>query len=652
MRTLRSATATPDPVVSSVAAEGVTEARPRRRSGDGAASPAADGSEVVTAPAGETARSRDLTAPVCLAVATGLLLMAFAARSGREAAPSTQTDALFWGGLMLMVGSVAARVLWSGTSSRERLQLTLLLPVAVQLSRVLLYPTRFVYHDELAHANTLRLIQSTHHLFALNPLLPASSSYPGLELATDGVHSLTGLADRPSAVAVLLLAKLTMTLALLGVFRALGGSNRLGAVACLLYACNPQFLFFNSQYSYQSLSLPLAVLTLHLLLTRLPEQVWWRRVLPAGLALVAVVVTHHLTGLLLIAVLVVWGVVEFLMHRRSATLATLALVAGLGVAFSVAWVLRPGNTVLSYLGSIAESSATQVTGLVQGDDQSRQLFADGSGERTPAWQRWALLVSLAIVTCGVLASVLEVRRWFRARNALATILCLVALAYPVIPGGHLTPATSEVTDRVSGFLFIGLALLLGGWLLRRWPLHRVLGVVALAALVVVAFVGQSILALGPNWARTPGPFLVSADSRSVDGYNLAAADWEAVHLPPDQRVMADRVGRLLAGAVGRQYSVTHLADGVDASRLLLGAPFGQLDRDLIASAKIRYVVVDERDATGLPRIGVYYESGELDGRTRTAPVPLAALTKLAAVPGVQRVYDNGAVVIYDVGALR
>jgi hypothetical protein len=258
----------------------------------------------------------------------------------------------------------------------------------------------------------------------------------------------------------------------------------------------------------------------------------------------------------------------------------------------------------------------------------------------------ALASELTVLVVLGAALVYTVRHRRPPRSSLVFVLFFVACLYPVIPGGHLTSATSEVTDRASGFVFLGVSFVVAIWLFanrhwtRGWRSTVVIG------LTVLVFIGQVILGSGPQWEQVPGPYLVSADSRSVDAYNLAAANWENQHLAPQTRVLADRVGGLLSNAVGGVYSVTHIGDGVNASQVLLAPKFTGQDRALIAELKIEFVIVDLRDADGLPRVGIYYESGEYD-QARTAPVSRAALTKLSSVPGVQRVYDNGSIVIYD-----
>nr|WP_284289714.1 hypothetical protein [Angustibacter aerolatus] len=127
---------------------------------------------------------------------------------------------------------------------------------------------------------------------------------------------------------------------------------------------------------------------------------------------------------------------------------------------------------------------------------------------------------------------------------------------------------------------------------------------------------------------------MSSDARSVDPLNLEAARWMAGNLPNGSRVYADRVGGLLASSDGDQFTVRHISTDIDASRLLLDPEYGPEDVRLIRQAGLRYVIVDRRDANGLPNQDVYIENGEFGGGDRTRPVPLAALTK--ARPGRRR----------------
>ena len=81
-------------------------------------------------------------------------------------------------------------------------------------------------------------------------------------------------------------------------------SERLASIAALIYLANPNFLFFDAEFSYESLALPLAVATLALVGVALQSRRGaGRRPLTALAALVgcAVAPTHHITSYALLA---------------------------------------------------------------------------------------------------------------------------------------------------------------------------------------------------------------------------------------------------------------------------------------------------------------------------------------------------------------
>ena len=591
--------------------------------------------------------------PVLVIMCTGLVVEAWAVGRSRGGDLAAFTQVLFWAGLLLIFLPATARIISRSTGRAERIGLTLALAVILQLSRTVLYPM-FAYHDEFIHENTVRQIVDSHHLFASNPLLPVAADYPGLALVTDAMSSLTGLSVHTSAVLVLLLARVVSTLAILGLVDSITGSSRAAGVAAVVYTCNPQAIFFNAQFSYQSLALPLGLFALYAFISRDRRASTPGQLAVPLIVTLAVVVTHHLTSMLLVAALAAWLLIDLgVIRRRHRTgndwRGLLVLVVGGGAAI-VGWALLPGNPVLGYLDAIGTSSVTDIEQRLSGKS-TRVLFKNGGGLVSPLWERGALIASILIVFVAVIPAVVMIRRWSRGREAVLVLLGLVALAYPIIPLGHVTPGTGEVTDRASGFLFLGVGLAVAlGPALRSRRSERVT-VPLLTALFGIVFVGGVVLGAGPTVGQLPGPFRVSADSRSIDAANLAAASWERANLPTGSRVYADRDSGLLAAAVGGMTTITHVDTGIDASRILLAPTFTPDDRRVIRETGIQYVIVDQRDSTALPDQRVYIESGEYGGENRTRPVSRAALRKLAGVPGVQRVYSNGPIVIYDVRAL-
>jgi hypothetical protein len=132
---------------------------------------------------------------------------------------------------------------------------------------------------------------------------------------------------------------------------------------------------------------------------------------------------------------------------------------------------------------------------------------------------------------------------------------------------------------------------------------------------------------------------------------LDAADWSGSNLPAGGRLSADRVNRLLFGVTTGTHAITSLGDKVYVNWLYTSPDLGEFQRHLIDVANIEYLVSDLRLSTGLPRAGVYFEEGEQGDERYTEPLPRAGLEKYRDIAGVDTLYDNGMVLVFDVRRL-
>ena len=105
------------------------------------------------------------------------------------------------------------------------------------------------------------------------------------------------------------------------------------------------------------------------------------------------------------------------------------------------------------------------------------------------------------------------------------------------------------------------------------------------------------------------------------------------------------------GSYGDQRIVSTIADTIDVSPVFLSSQLGHNEVSILRDARVRYLIVDLRLAQSLPLLGYYYEQSEADAYKHTIPVSLQALTKFNAIPQINRVFDSGNIVIYNVGGL-
>jgi hypothetical protein len=537
-------------------------------------------------------------------------------------------------------------------------------------------PLLFRGYDEQLHMRTLTDIEASHTLFQPHPLLAVSPRYPGLE-ALAAFFDQLGLPVMIAATAVVLLARLALVLTLCAAVEHLTGNVRAGGLAVAVYAISPQFVFFNSQFAYQTLSLPFALAAVAFV----ARARWAENAKPlfggAVTCLLAVALTHHLTSLLTAGFLIAWTLVEDKGQARRRVFCG-AVVAVLATAF---WATVQWSLLRDYFGPMIDDVVLQMTNGVQ-----RSPFAETAADPKPAWERMLLLYYVVIVTLTVSVLIVSCgRSMFRRHHAASrhesavsedgrpprweprTVLVLMTATIPVLFAARVMPRWGEVGDRASTFLYLPFSLLVVGCAMNwkrsgrhvrapRWTRMFVPPVRAgsrhgwlirplVLTLGTAAFLGGYLLGSGSEWARLPGGYLPGADGRSMDAETMAAVRWARDEIPAGSRIGADRLSSTLLASQARLWPVLSHDDSPEVAFLYKSDNWGVEQSDIVRGKKLQYLYVDRRFAGAVPLVGTYFD--ESPALKLTHP----ELTKFDSVPGIREVYRHGPISIYDLSGL-
>lgn len=577
---------------------------------------------------------------------------------------------VFWNGLPALFFPVAIRAAWPNIARLERWFLVVLLAEAAFAIKLLYAPDAFVHFDEFLHWLTAADMLKSHRLFLSNPLLPISPLFPGLELVTTALMTLSGCSLFVAATTLLITARALFISALFALYEGLTGSARLAALACLTYMGVSTYLLFDSQFAYESLALALSVAVLW------AEDYLARRgaslpvTMLVGLPLLlGLAVTHHLTSYFTAAMLGGIAVVQVLTGpRRALPALCLAILAWLSI---VSWAKYIGNPVGDYLGPALNGGAaefSQLLGKLLGHSQTggspRQLFVSEDGTTTPFYLQVESLsqvgLTAALLAFGFFSALAgasgKAPTWRNLFSLLKLgwskprllVFVMLALCWPLSIVMRLTSASWEMGNRLGTFAYIGVGLVTAVALLRVWRRPRQWWAAGLSgALLSLFFVGGAISGWGIAAVRTG--YKVEADPLSIEPMGIDAAEWTQNWLGPMNRFTADRVNRLLLSTYGKQYTPTGLYDGYVTADLY-GPRIAQEQLDEIRKARIDYILVDMRLTTAKPKLGNYFEAGE--GELHDRPLNPAWLLKYDHIPGVSRVFDDGWIRIYEVRQLQ
>lgn len=590
-----------------------------------------------------------------------------------------QAQPLFWGGLVMIFAPIALRLLSISASREERIALSILLGGALYLVKVIYNPTGFTLHDELATWRQTSDLITTGHPFSPNPLVTGYAGFPGLELMTASLSQLTGLQIFLSGVIVIGLARTALMLALFLFLERATRSPRAAGIGVALYVCNPSFLYFDSQFGYESLALAIGAAILLSTLQWGDRGVPWRKgngggiVTTMAILAATLAIVHHMTSYAMTGFLVLWAamiaftgdqradagrnggaLVTPLASGRAAWINGPALAALFVGLAAVSWfVFEASHVTTTELGTVFKEAVNSVIHLVFGGSGSKTLFQSGSQTNTTAAR------VLGVASIVPLLAVIPLGLWRTWRGTgsspLWRALSVVALLFPVTLLLRLTQAGTETSQRASEFVYLGLAfvagLLLSELALSDRRLRRLAGGLALTALATVIFIGGFIIGESPV-TRQPGPFLVGGEARAVSPQGVTAALFAASELPAGSRVLVDRPNSTLMASYGQLDRVTGSIEGIPVSRVFFSRTFDEIDQRVISNDEIEYIVVDRRLSHEAPANGYYFESTESGANNYRKPISRLALNKFNHVRGLNRIFVNGAIAIYDTSGLR
>lgn len=601
-----------------------------------------------------------LLAPLTLLAA--LALGAVALADGASRSGESWGGPIFWFAIFACAVPFAFRLAGPRASRSERLGLVIVFGLWLFLVKVLRDPIGFTYADELVHSYNVDRIVETHHLFSPNAILPLTPRYPGLEATTAAVRMLGGGSTFGAGLIVIALSRLLMMIALFVFFDRVTGKPRIAGLAALFYTANANFVFFDDQFSYESLALPLALVSVYAVVrwlklkeenvrgrpaSRFGSHHAWATV--AVMMIPAVVVTHHVSSYALAVFIFAIARAQREIRRLWKSYVTPFPFAIFTTIAILAWLLFVARWTWNYLSPVVSDAVRSALDTFTGHEKARQLFGAGragtGAAGTPVWDR-TIAVSAALLTAlGVPFGLRRIWREYRT-SPVHLVLGVAGFAYVLTLGLRLAPAAWEIANRASEFLFLGVGLVLALVGLERWR-PRVapwLGRVLLAGAFGVLLGGGVVLGWSSDLvlAKT---FEISAGGATLRPEGVVAAQWAGKALGPGHRFAADASNARLLGAYAGEFAIA--GTNPDVQAVIRDPRLDGWHVRLLRQYRIPYVLVDRRRVSEDPLAG-YFFTTDSSPRAWLLTFDRKSVEKFDRQPAASRLFDSGDIVIYNV----
>ncbi len=561
---------------------------------------------------------------------------------------------LFWLGMLVFTVPAVWWAVRRGSSPALRLAVLVGYAGFTYLPKLLRNPTGPLYHDEFAHWRQAREILLDGRLFEQNPIVKVVGDFPGLHSTVASVAALTGLSVWHAALLVLIVAHVLVVLGVLVLAEEIWRDGRIAAVAAVIYSLNSSFLFFDTQFGYESLAIGLYVWTLVGLQRAMRGPGARSRSGWAALTVVlagVTIATHHLTALGLLASMTIVAVVVTVRMVRAdvpwvATATAWALTAA-AAALVAGWLFWVAPRTAGYLDPYLGRALDQIAGMAGDGDGGRTLFKQSIA---PWWERAAAFAAPVLAFAAMLAAAHRLRtRRDGDPVARSMALAMLVLGSVYFPAALLilTPSGAEGARRSWAFSYFGIALVVAPVVIAVLRKGRRPAGAALLVLCAVVMVGNTAAGMNPSY-RFPGPPVFGSDTRSATPEVLAASDWLRATQGRGLKIVADRYSGLIFGSYGEQHPVTGSVTFPTYDLYLTqpGRPMPPALIHQLRSWEFGYLIVDRRMAREVPEIRIYFETNEPIPHHGRPAFTLGQLTKFDSTPWTIKIYDSGDIAIY------
>lgn len=609
-------------------------------------------------------------------IALGIYIILFSYHTAAAEGITALVTSSFWVGYFVLVLPQIFIILHPDSQFWSRVSALTAVGLLSAIPKILRAPESPLYSDEFGHLKTVSDILEQGYISPINPIVSPAPSFPAMHYLTAFISDITQFSIWTSANIV---AGLVHVLTLLGIFALLRVkvSPRAAAIASLIYAANPNWMFFQSRFAYESMGIMLVFWALFFVVRGIESPYGQRLVMliTAGPLFFVLSQTHHISFVAgIILALIYLTIYSFKNYKKDPTTLMLSVGSLLWIGlWSLPALLNHGGYLFEYISyTLNRPTRSNIPfileslGLSDSEIVSSEIEIATTYASLPMYE----IVAGALLPL-ILAAVLFVyifrgvksagspRNFALSLDTFQIFALIMASSYfaflPLVFSGEYTFVRRSWSFLLLGFAIIG-AIAYENYLLSvpkkqraKPPYWKQMNAIFLIGFILISYAS---LANGATAAqRFPSPeFQLVHSTESTRTQELQElAEWAKGTIPDNSWVMADRYTRLALTYPGRL-----LTAPIDPDRF----PFWKLylnpetpDEAIAKSAKalgVQYLVAHKLTFVIPTSYGYWFHPEEFNSYEGTDFYDYNIVEKFAKASWVETVWDSDTYVVYRV----
>lgn len=564
-------------------------------------------------------------------------------------------NTLFWASMVTIGSSIFLIIIDKDISEKYKIGYIFVFGTMIYMLNVLPSTMHFHFNDELVTYETTKLIdENGGNILDIQTHFDMPKYYPGLGLTVVLFKQITNLDIFTVSRILIGLAHSLLLIFLYMFLKEVSLNERIAAIGTFIYATNPLYVYFHSQYSYESVGIFLGICLLYLISKKSFGEKPIYYSITIIIILATLTITHHLSSLMIFLFIILLMIaVRYENYRIKSYPSFHTKITFLTGAFIFIWMTYVATAVIGYLYNHFIDNIKKIFELsLFGGSKMDISSASLNAAQLPTYE-WIIdsrIYAPLLILLSIIGIVFVYK--YENRNAFLYAMIIYGPILYILSLGLILTSGQELALRTWGFSYIGLSLMSAITIDKligcSKPIIKNFTQISSFSAIILILIGGISIGDKPihRFPDLLSPKLLGSGSMTTDVFR--SAEWFEHNFGRYNNMSGDRTTSSIFTYYGGQN-----ADIQGSWKIFFPDKMDKNVSNFIKRYKIDYIIVDRRINKSLAEDGFYFGKEKqseyyIMRYGSMIPLPKERIEKFDYSKNIYDIYDNSNIVIYKI----